>query len=157
MLDPVTPQTTLGTLLRTHRAAQGLTQKALAQACGLSPVYISQLEKGERTPSVQACRALAAALACPVEPLALLVYQATVPQALQALVQPGSVAVDADPVLHEFLPLLASVRCLAPATRGQLLQLWQAMVDLAEGAATPPSDAPSTPTYTEAYATLPVH
>jgi transcriptional regulator with XRE-family HTH domain len=84
LLDHITPQTTLGTMLRTRREATGLTQKALAQRCQLSPVYISQLEKDERTPSLHACQALATALDCPVQPLALLVYQATVPQALQA-------------------------------------------------------------------------
>ncbi len=55
---------TFGALVRTHRDALGLTQQALARACQLSPIYISQIEKGERIPSVSACRALATALGC---------------------------------------------------------------------------------------------
>jgi transcriptional regulator with XRE-family HTH domain len=156
VLDPTPPQTTLGAMLRTHRETKSLTQKALARACGLSPVYISQLEKGERTPSLHACQALATALDCPVQPLALLVYQATVPQALQAVVQPGSAGVAADPVMQEFTPLLAAVRPLPPAIRYRLLHLWHAMVHLAREAATPTPDVPPAP-HTEAYATTPVY
>ncbi len=37
---------TFGALVRTHRDALSLTQQALARACQLSPVYISQIEKG---------------------------------------------------------------------------------------------------------------
>jgi transcriptional regulator with XRE-family HTH domain len=133
MSDQVAPQTTLGTMLRTHREAKRLTQNALGQRCQLSPVYISQLEKRERTPSLHACRALAGALSCPVEPLALLVYQTTVPQDLQAVVQHGSAAVAADPVMQECLPLLTALR---------LLHLWHEMVHLAREAATPTLGAP---------------
>jgi transcriptional regulator with XRE-family HTH domain len=157
MPDHATPQATLGAMIRLHRDAKGLTQKALAQRCQLSPVYISQLEKGERTPSLYACQALAAALDCPVQPLAVLVYQATVPQALQALVQPGSAGVAADPLVQECLPLLMALRPLPPATRGRLLQLWHAMVQLLrETAPRDPCDQPA-PTRTEAYASTPVY
>ena len=55
--EPLTTHDTLGALVRRHREALGLTQQALARACQLSPVYISQIEKGERIPSVAACRA----------------------------------------------------------------------------------------------------
>lgn len=46
-------------VLREHR---GLTQKQLAQAAGLNPVYLSQIERGERTGSLATLSALAKAL-----------------------------------------------------------------------------------------------
>ncbi len=83
---------TFGALVRTHRDALGLTQQALARACQLSPVYISQIEKAERIPSVSACRALAAALGCPPRLLVLRAFRATAPAELQALLRDEGVA-----------------------------------------------------------------
>ncbi len=42
---------TFGALVRTHRDALGLTQQALARACQLSPVSISQIEKPSAFPA----------------------------------------------------------------------------------------------------------
>ncbi len=117
---------TFGALVRLHRTTQGLTQQSLARACQLSPVYISQIEKGERIPSVSACRALATALGCPPKLLVLRAFRATAPEELKEMLQDESVAAPDDPVMQELAPLVATVQTLPPVTRQQLLQLWQA-------------------------------
>ncbi len=124
---------TFGALVRTHRDALGLTQLALARACQLSPVYISQIEKGERIPSVAACRALATALGCTPRRLVLRAFRATAPAELQELLRDEGVAAPDDPVMQELAPLVAAVQTLPPVTRQQLLQLWQATLQLVQG------------------------
>ncbi len=124
---------TFGALVRLHRDALGLTQQALARACQLSPVYISQIEKGERIPSVSACRALATALGCPSRLLVLRAFRATAPAELQELLQDNGVAAPDDPVMQELAPLVAAVQTLPPVTRQQLVQLWQATLQLVQG------------------------
>ncbi len=128
---------TFGALVRTHRDALGLTQQALARACQLSPVYISQIEKAERIPSVSACRALATALGCPPRLLVLRAFRATAPAELQELLRDEGVAVPDDPVMQELAPLVAAVQTLPPVTRQQLLQLWQATLQLVQGGSGP--------------------
>ncbi len=128
---------TFGALVRLHRNAQGLTQQALARACQLSPVYISQIEKGERIPSVSACRALATALGCPQRLLVLRAFRATAPAELQELLPDEGVVAPDDPVMQELAPLVAAVQTLTPVTRQQLLQLWQAMLQLVQGGSGP--------------------
>ncbi len=124
---------TFGALVRLHRTAQGLTQQALAQACQLSPVYISQIEKGERIPSVSACRALATALGCPPKLLVLRAFRATAPEELKEMLQDESVAAPDDPVMQELAPLVATVQTLPSVTRNQLMGLWQATLLLVVG------------------------
>ena len=41
-----------GEVLRRHRLEAGLTQEALAARCGLHSTYVSQLERGLKTPSL---------------------------------------------------------------------------------------------------------
>lgn len=41
-----------GAVLRKHRLEAELTQEALAARCGLHATYISQLERGLKTPSL---------------------------------------------------------------------------------------------------------
>jgi transcriptional regulator with XRE-family HTH domain len=52
----------LGNLLRTSRESAGLTQEALAYRAGVDRSYISQLERGLKSPTVKMflriCRAL---------------------------------------------------------------------------------------------------
>ncbi len=128
---------TFGALVRTHRDALGLTQQALARACQLSPVYISQIEKAERIPSVSACRALATALGCPPQLLVLRAFRATAPAELQELLQDNGVVAPDDPVMQELAPLVAAVQTLPPVTRQQLLQLWQDTLQLVQGGSGP--------------------
>ncbi len=128
---------TFGALVRTHRDALGLTQQALARACQLSPIYISQIEKAERIPSVSACRALATALGCPPRLLVLRAFRATAPVELQELLQDNGVAAPDDPAMQELAPLVAAVQMLPPVTRQQLVQLWQGTLQLVQGGSGP--------------------
>jgi transcriptional regulator with XRE-family HTH domain len=51
-----------GEVIRARREAAGLSQEALAKAANLHRVYISLLERGERTPSLTTVMFLAKAL-----------------------------------------------------------------------------------------------
>ena len=55
--------------LRVIRKWRGLTQSALAEKANLRQAYLSELEAGKKTPSVEALRALARALDIDVETL----------------------------------------------------------------------------------------
>ncbi len=50
--------------LRKRREARGLTYEALSDLCGLTPVFIQQIESGRRDPSLSEVTALALALEC---------------------------------------------------------------------------------------------
>jgi transcriptional regulator with XRE-family HTH domain len=60
----------LGGNVRRYRKLRGMTQEQLALEAGMERSYVSDLERGERNPSVRALARLAAALA--VEPMLLL-------------------------------------------------------------------------------------
>lgn len=53
---------TLGAVIAEMRRAAGLSQEALAYACRLHPTYISQLERGLKSPTVRVARLIAQAL-----------------------------------------------------------------------------------------------
>lgn len=53
---------TLGIVIAETRRAAGLSQEALAFACKLHPTYISQLERGIKSPTVCVVRLIAHAL-----------------------------------------------------------------------------------------------
>lgn len=55
--------------LRVLRAERDLTQKALAEAADLSPAYVSQIESGQKRPSMDTLERLAGALGVPVSEL----------------------------------------------------------------------------------------
>lgn len=59
---------TLGERIRLAREERGLTLGQLATRCGLSDSYLSQVERGEATPSAQSLRAIAEALDLPLGP-----------------------------------------------------------------------------------------
>jgi transcriptional regulator with XRE-family HTH domain len=52
----------LGHAIRELRLAKGLSQEALAAACGLDRTYVSGVERGERNPSLTNILRLARAL-----------------------------------------------------------------------------------------------
>lgn len=52
----------LGKVIAEARRSAGLSQEALAFRCKLHPTYISQLERGLKSPTVRALRAIAEAL-----------------------------------------------------------------------------------------------
>ena len=51
-----------GRILRSRRLKAGLTQEGLAFEAGVHPTYVSLLERGARTPSLQVVLQLAQAL-----------------------------------------------------------------------------------------------
>jgi transcriptional regulator with XRE-family HTH domain len=60
----------LGRNVRRYRKLKGMTQEQLALEAGMERSYVSDLERGERNPSVKALGRLAAALS--VAPMDLL-------------------------------------------------------------------------------------
>ena len=52
--------------IRVYRTYRRMTQKQLAEAAGINPVYLSQIETGKRAGSLKTLAAVAAALG--VEP-----------------------------------------------------------------------------------------
>lgn len=63
-----------GSLLRSARRARKLPQTALAKAVGVSPVFISQIETGQRIPSDRVAKNLAIALGLPWQEVLRSVY-----------------------------------------------------------------------------------
>lgn len=55
--------------LRVYRDLRGLTQRALAEAAGVNRVYLTEIETGKKSGSVQAMKALAQALGVSVDDL----------------------------------------------------------------------------------------
>ena len=52
----------LGRVIAERRRGAGLSQEALAFRCRLHPTYISQLERGLKSPTVRVLRAIAEAV-----------------------------------------------------------------------------------------------
>jgi transcriptional regulator with XRE-family HTH domain len=52
----------LGRVIAERRRGAGLSQEALAFRCKLHPTYISQLERGLKSPTVRVLRAIAEAV-----------------------------------------------------------------------------------------------
>lgn len=59
---PSTPQEAFGRVLQDTRAKKGVSQEKLAFDSGYHPTYISQLERGVKSPSLTTIVALAGAL-----------------------------------------------------------------------------------------------
>ena len=64
----------LGTNVRRHRKLKGMTQEQLALEAGMERSYVSDLERGTRSPSVRALGRLADALG--IQPHELLIVSA---------------------------------------------------------------------------------
>ncbi|GMV30500.1 MAG: hypothetical protein AMXMBFR59_26250 [Rhodanobacteraceae bacterium] len=52
----------LGKIIAAERKRLGLTQEELADACGIHTTYVSQLERGLKSPTVRVIRQLGKAL-----------------------------------------------------------------------------------------------
>jgi transcriptional regulator with XRE-family HTH domain len=61
--------TALGKAIFASRKAQGLTQQALAEACGFDTTYISMLENGKRNPPFLTLCSIARGLKQPLHQL----------------------------------------------------------------------------------------
>ncbi len=59
----------VGRRVRDLRRRLGLTQKELAERCGLSPVYVQFIESGKRHPSLKALSRIAEALGVELDDL----------------------------------------------------------------------------------------
>lgn len=57
------------TSIKEIRESKNLTQKQVAEACGLSKSVYSRYESGERNPSVRAIKVLATVLDCSIDEL----------------------------------------------------------------------------------------
>ncbi len=55
-------ESVLGRVIAERRRSAGLSQEALAFRCKLHPTYISQLERGLKSPTVRVLRAIAEAV-----------------------------------------------------------------------------------------------
>ena len=55
--------------VRVYREHRGMTQKQLARSASINPLYLSQIERGQRTGSARTLSALAAALSVDVDDL----------------------------------------------------------------------------------------
>ena len=55
--------------VRVYREHRGMTQKQLARSAGINPLYLSQIERGQRTGSARTLSALATALSVDVDDL----------------------------------------------------------------------------------------
>jgi len=60
-----TPEKIFGVILRDIRKERGLTQEALAAESGYHTTYISQMERGQKSPSLRTILHLAGALHTP--------------------------------------------------------------------------------------------
>src|SRR5512139_1118623 len=65
-LLPSAQSVDVGQRLQTLREARGMSQRRLAAASGLSPNALSQIERGNVSPSVSTLNRLAAALGVPI-------------------------------------------------------------------------------------------
>jgi transcriptional regulator with XRE-family HTH domain len=59
----------LGTAIKRMRAQKGLSQEALATACGLHRTYVGGIERGERNVSIDNIERISIALGCTVAEL----------------------------------------------------------------------------------------
>ncbi len=69
--------------------------------------------------------------------LVLRAFRATAPAELQELLPDEGVVAPDDPIMQELAPLVAAVQTLPPVTRQQLLQLWQATLQLVQSGSGP--------------------
>ena len=65
--------------------------------------------------------------------LAQRAYRATAPAEIQELLRDDGVVAPDDPVMPELAPLVAAAHTVPPVARHQLLQLWQATLQLMQG------------------------
>ena len=61
-----------GKAIRVIRAVRGVSQKALAEECGLDPSIISRIESSSRTPTLDVLEAVSKGIAIPMHLLTLL-------------------------------------------------------------------------------------
>ena len=92
----------LGALVRHLREAQGMSQRALARAAGVTPAYVSLIERGRRAPDRAVVEKLERALsASPADADALLHAAGYATASRSAPRPPDGATADVDRLLHE--------------------------------------------------------
>lgn len=91
VLDVATP---LGDRLRLERLRLRLSQVAMGEKVGLSDSYISQLEKGRKTPSNETLKSIALKLDLDINELAALADIIPTPEGDETIIVPASQAPD---------------------------------------------------------------
>jgi len=77
-----------GEMLRNARRARRISQAELAKAVGISPVFVSQVETGQRAPSDRIAKHIATALGLPWQDILRAVYRLRSPEA-EEIFSPG--------------------------------------------------------------------
>lgn len=72
-----------GGMLRSARRARRISQAALAKAVGISPVFVSQIETGQRVPSDRIAKDIAIRLGLPWQDVVRAVYRLRSPEAVE--------------------------------------------------------------------------
>jgi transcriptional regulator with XRE-family HTH domain len=109
-----------GEVIRRGREAAGLNQKQLARACGtISPMYVCQIEKGDRVPSVRVCRLLAKALELNEQKLLLLAHQTRAPTEIKDLLVHGT------HIDNRFMNLSKEASKLPKEKKNRLAKAWE--------------------------------
>jgi transcriptional regulator with XRE-family HTH domain len=126
-----------GRLLREARRRRGLSQAVLARASRISPVFVSQIETGQRVPSDRVAKALAAALGLPYREVLRSVYLLRSGEAHEVLAfaedgtAPAPRALSDVPAVRFLLMQLANLD-LSQADVEALVQRWSQDVQFVE-------------------------
>lgn len=116
-----------GNIIRRAREQQGLTQKELAERCGgISPVYISRIERGERVPRLKLCRLLAKALGLDETELLDTAHRDHVPREIRAFLEERSALPISDPLMA----LVKVADKLEDGKKKQLIKAWHETLKL---------------------------
>lgn len=125
LADLIWAADTLGGVIRRARDARNLTQRELAQRCSISPMYVSQIENGDRVPSVKICRLLAKALELDERRLLLLAYRTSAPEEIKDLLAHEEPAPYGDRIGNGLLNLVRAASILPDDKRQQLTRFWE--------------------------------
>ena len=124
----------LGRLLKDTRLARRFSQAVLAKSAGVSAVFISQIESGQRIPSDRVAKRIADALGLPWQHVLQEIYRLRSHEGgglfseLEETREPGWRSVTEMPSIRMLLLQLASLK-LPPAELEMLLNNWCHQVD----------------------------
>ncbi len=120
-----------GDVIKRAREALGLTQKEVAHRCeNITPMYVSQIEKGDRTPSPRVCRLLAKALELNADQLLLKAHLVSAPEEIRGMLTKEAAGSYGSRVDERFRDLFATVQGLPEAKKEQIAKAWEEMLKL---------------------------
>jgi len=114
-----------GGVVQKAREAKGLTQQKLAEGCGISAMYVSQIEHGQRIPKLGICRALAQALALDERRLLLLAHRASIPKEIYDLLMDNASADDEEQLSEQLSKILKLADGLPEPYKTHLAKVWE--------------------------------